>query len=139
MALFLNNNEIEEIPIIQNNELRNRSNSEILHDHKPATQINTNTGNKNFFPLLFLLDFNLTPPIRLLRIRFSFELLRAIWPRKELKGSAQTMICWGFGGGWDCEMRNGLRLQRRESMLSFEIGNGKVRFEIEGKDWVVKM
>jgi hypothetical protein len=89
MALFVNNNEIEEIPIIHNNELRNRSNSEILHDHKPATQINTNTGNRNFF--LFLFDFTLAPPIRRLRIRFSLELVRAIWPRKELKGSGKIL------------------------------------------------
>ena len=50
MALFLNN-ELEETPQKQkNNDFRNRSNSETQNAQKPVTHINTNNGNKNFFP-----------------------------------------------------------------------------------------
>lgn len=166
MALFPRHNRMEETPTRQNNnDLRNRSNSETLHDHKPATQVNTNTSDTNFFPFLFLLmvNFPLQPPTRRFRIRYSgrspLESPRAISPTRELKGSGKILrlnatveASWSIFrfDDWDqpcllahmigwCERRNEIELWRRELMLILEAGKGRRGSEIEGRHWVLQV
>ena len=149
-AFFPNHKRSNEIPARQNdNALRNRSNSWILHDQRPpATQTNTNANHADFFFVTLLLGaiFPLRPPpTRKLRV---WESPRAISPARELKGSGRILrlnatveASWRIfrldgwdqprllahgivGVGCDCE-------RRREIGLRMEIGNERGWSEIE--------